>query len=919
MKNLKRFVVVFMTAALFSTSFTSCIDNDVDPAVMSIYRSQADLIAAQVALLEAEAALLEAQAAHEQAMADIAAAEAERIAAITEGIMNDNAYEEMVRMQQLMVIEAETAAEVARLQNEMALAQQEFEIEMAQLMAELEAAGAQLAMGYAQQYAYAMGVATNLKNQKLMKENQAADIETDLALEIIDMQEEFDMLQEYIDNANAEIEMINQMIAEYQAVLDDPSNSTNQVVALEEQRDALYVQADELEIEIANLYNQLNELYDQLGDNDEIITEYENALADHDYYVGIRDGLIDANSDLADDIADWTLALNDWDAALAALTQTFLDAEQAIADAWTALGMTDGAGTDVMYDDYFEVDADGDPIAAGGVKYGTPANLQETYVDARIDAADAMAALTAAQTALTDLQAVIDSLEASLNAAAATLAAEQTIYDAGIGAATAAVTTAQTGVTNADAALLVAQNNYEAWKTIFEANPDGYTWSEPGTDAFAAELANQDPDSGVNAVGYVRVSLWDAGTPGPDDNFPADYEGPVLDALPAEAGITEVVIPNGTDVTTYLITDADETNSYPNVGYTIAYYYEVGADDVAQNNLAEFQAATTALGNEDIFDNPPMLGDVPSLETGAWADLWNAQLALIDAQDALDNFGVALAAAQEAYDELKAVYENELTLLDAAQQAVVDAQAAYDAADAAADDAQDAVDAAWDELGPELPEPTSTDPKVDVDPTLEDQSWNAYIDWLIFQETSKEDLAMWIANAEETIASNEILIAEFQIIIDALFTQVSMLQEAYDEAILTPIDAALEVQIYATWYNIDALYDLQSSLWMQASALQNTINAIVWYADGYIDADTLEYWIMYAEDDIMYLEEDIEYWTEMQTMSEGEQLEYDAWVAMKQREWDNLMDQIAGLEAEIANWETLAAEYKALMEAALSS
>ena len=39
-------------------------------------------------------------------------------------------------------------------------------------------------------------------------------------------------------------------------------------------------------------------------------------------------------------------------------------------------------------------------------------------------------------------------------------------------------------------------------------------------------------------------------------------------------------------------------------GWVESYWIEVGLDDDVYNNLTEFQAATTALGNEDIFDNP---------------------------------------------------------------------------------------------------------------------------------------------------------------------------------------------------------------------------------------------------------------------------------------------------------------------------
>ena len=92
MKNLKKLSVVFMLTALFSTSFTSCIDNEVDPIVETIYAAQADLIAAQAAVQNAEAALRLARAAAAQAQADLLTAQANQVDAITAGIEADNAF-----------------------------------------------------------------------------------------------------------------------------------------------------------------------------------------------------------------------------------------------------------------------------------------------------------------------------------------------------------------------------------------------------------------------------------------------------------------------------------------------------------------------------------------------------------------------------------------------------------------------------------------------------------------------------------------------------------------------------------------------------------------------------------------------------------------------------------------------------------
>ncbi|WP_456463728.1 hypothetical protein, partial [Lutibacter sp.] len=81
-----------MITALFSTSFTSCIDNEVSPLVEAIYSAQAGLMAAQTAVQNAEADLLTSQAAAAQANADLLAAQAAQVDAITAGIIADDAY-----------------------------------------------------------------------------------------------------------------------------------------------------------------------------------------------------------------------------------------------------------------------------------------------------------------------------------------------------------------------------------------------------------------------------------------------------------------------------------------------------------------------------------------------------------------------------------------------------------------------------------------------------------------------------------------------------------------------------------------------------------------------------------------------------------------------------------------------------------
>ena len=175
MKNLKKLSLALMLATLFSTSFTSCIDNNVSPLVEAIYGAQADLIAAQAAVQNAEAALLNAQAQTEAAMQNLLAAQAAQISAATAADTSRWAEElaTLIEMNDIAVADA---------QQDLANAQTAFEAEMEKLAQQLAAANAELAQDLTWQYAGVMYRIGQLTDDKMTAMGNKATKEALLAL-----------------------------------------------------------------------------------------------------------------------------------------------------------------------------------------------------------------------------------------------------------------------------------------------------------------------------------------------------------------------------------------------------------------------------------------------------------------------------------------------------------------------------------------------------------------------------------------------------------------------------------------------------------------------------------------------------------------------------------------------------------------
>lgn len=860
MKHLKKLSVAIMMVTLFSVSFTSCIDNEVSPLVEAIYEAQADLIAAQADVQNAEAALRLAQANAEQAQADYIAAQTAQVEVETAGMEADNAYEAAQREQYLLSLVAQTNLDVAEAQNDLALAQVQFDIDMAAAIAAMEAAGAQLAVDYAWQYAFAMNHANDLMQQLLAAKTNLANAQL---LQNGNVSWEFYLaqLQGTVATNMAAKTDLETAIADLEAYIANPSTPEAIISDLKAQNAAFHDAIDAKNIEIQVQFNKIMAIYQQDGVRDELVSRIFDSLDEHNDAVDEKNDRLGWIETAEGNIDVWQLALDDYDAALAALEL----------DVTNATAAKDAA--------------------------------QIVYDDASDTQADANTAQIAAALALSDLEAELATLYGALQAAANTLATEQGIYDAGIGVATSNNTTAIANVTAAEGALAIALANYNLWKGVFEANPAGVTWFDkttvlgnvsPNTDGFANPFIGNHSD--MIGTSYRKVLTWVEGPVG--EFYPATYEAVSVAAIPADnlpledyEEFTSAGYPNGINTSTP----------------TVIFYVEVEDDDISETNLDILNAMIAVLGDEDIFDNPPVLGDMSLPGTDAYTNLWNAQLAQLGTQDTLDHFGDNLATALADYNYWKNLFENELDLLDAAQLVLNDANSDLAAANTALADALNDLNLAI---------------------TAENNAIAALNAFLVCDDVCLQNN---IDAALLNIAQWNQEIANIQPIIDAKFVVVSGL---LDELTAAGVEYTFTLEtdgtgtlVITNFGELSSLFpDLHAaiiaewqiywSLNQELDALQNAhdlnadlISAYGWASD---DLDDLAIVLAGLQADLANAIIDIEIAEQALASAQVEEAADEAYITY-------LEALVTTLEQRHANTLAIAARFKALMDAALAS
>jgi len=804
MKKFKRFSVVLMITALFSTSFTSCIDNEVSPLVEAIYSAQAGLMAAQTAVQNAEADLLTSQAAAAQANADLLAAQAAQVDAITAGIIADDAYDAAVREQELRLLAVQTDLDVATAQNDLAEAQARFDILMAELMAQIQAAGADLAMTYAIAYDEAMTDANSTLSQKLTAEANLASAQlmlTEDGTSLVSWTYFLAQLEAAVFTNQANVTALEAAIASMEAYMQDPATPEAQFTMWEDriaELDALIAAKD---AEKEAKMNEITALADLQDSRDEIVTRYEDALADLEDAQDDKQGFLDDIADAQDDIQMWQDLIDSYPADLAA-AQAAYDAAQIAQDA-----------------------------------------AQADYNAALTAYNNADAALTAANDDLSDLNDALALLDASYQDAIADLANEQALYDAGIAGANATLLAAQSALTAGEAAVVAAQADYDAKLAVFVADPTGFVW-EAGVNGALGLHA----DATTVTASYYVVNTTNDG----------------VDALTLTPG-------TGTDQTgaygTYaaFLADAQAGALAP------LDFYDVGTDDVAGGTNADrLDAAVVAL-------------------TAAQDAIQPLQDAVDAAQLTVDTFGDALAAALVVFNEQQDLYDNQVALVAAAEAAQVAAQATFDAADIALSAAASALSAA-----------NTAEATADINLNTLD---------------TPADIQVWIDDSNADIADWQATIDVIQPVIDAYQAVVDGLQAEYDayiasEGYVTGNDADIEAQLIAAWnewYALDAEYtalineqDLAENMWdvyddWNTNSLSDLATTL-----GDLQTD-----LATAMDDLAAAQA---------ALAEGQvdETAAQAYIAYLQALVDTL-------DARYANQMALAAEYYALMQAALAS
>ena len=622
MKNLKKLSAAFMLAALLSSSLTSCIDNEVSPVVEAIYANQAELLAAQAAVQNANAEYRDAQTAYQNAMT---AYQEE----VTANAANVNA-------QNLLALIATTNLAVATAENSLAIAKANFDIDMAELLAELEAAGADLALGYAEDYADAMNDANDYLSAKL-------DAQEELAVAQLmlngDVSWEFALaqLQGDITSQTANKTALEAAIADLEVYMADPTVSEAMVSDLAAQNVALQATIDAKIIEGQVIFNEIMAIYVENGVRGDFIDRFEEAKGDLDDAKADKKDKEDEISDLEDEIADLLVVLADYPAALAAgeLAVTNADAAQVVAE---------------------------DNVEAAELALVT---LNDTLDDKQTELIDANAAWTV-------LDAAVTALNGTYQTAIADYASAQATYNTSAVGLVNAFDAAELALTTGEGLVATNQLNYNAKKAAFELNPTGFVWS-----------------AGVDAVLGIHPTAV-----GPHDSYTV-----VTAITPVVIGAVTVSAGSGADLTT-LGTYASFLAGIMNGGgaevVAVNDFYNVGADDVA-NGTNEFRldAALVALTSsldaiptletavedaQDAIDNAEENLAEAKLLFENKRDLYEGQVALLEAAVAAQE--AAVTAEEDAQDAVTDADAALVVLEDIADEAVITAGDAADDLDA---------------------------------------------------------------------------------------------------------------------------------------------------------------------------------------------------------------------------------------------
>ncbi len=824
MKKMKKSLLTLLTAILIGSSFTSCVENTIPDEVVAIYDGQASLLAAQAALLEAEAnaanaaaAVSSAQAAFEQARTAaqviansynqanneilLAAAQANLAAQIASDAA-DLADQQAALAQRI----ADDAADAALAAEQLAALIAQNNVDNDTAIATLEALIAQNAIDAANaqealantiaQNALALATAQeNLDNMTALNAINLADLEAALEAVLAQAVIDAEMAILNLEAAQAAHAIAMAALANDLALINDDLLDTYfayyttyatmlnaaQTAEIGAQMNILtQIGANALDVEsdeqaIAGFNNDLAIATGAKADLEERKTILEASIAagtqigDNTAKAASLQADIDAIDaqliDLNVQILELTqgetaqgaaIAAMIADLGLAGLEQEFLTLKTALAvkvanlaaevalnetnvediEAWTEAITNYDATTTALTAAIDDVDTE----IAFATSQSAAAVIAATAAAAATATADAAA--TAAANAVTAAVADLAALETDVTTAQADVnAAAQTWEDA---KAALAASTTQAAV---DAAVIVvasAQAAYDVARANFDDQSSAVTWG-PGPDG---EAGIQDPNSIVAVETYKVITSISVTGVAPNEVYTATYSEPTTLNITAGGNLMD---PTAVDNTT---SNGD--------------WYEFGLDDVATNDLAEFQAATGALDQ--------------------------AKADLVIANDANVDLSAAVTTAQAAYEAAVNLYENAEAIVATQQGVIATAAAAANTANTAAAAAAVAQAAAdLDALSKANHILNANDDKDDATAAL-----------AAHKAKTVEDYASDIQNANVNILQRDIIIAEMVIAIAADEAAIVIVLAKLDNG--KPADLiAAEATLEALTIEIDAL------------------------------------------------------------------------------------------------------------------
>jgi len=902
-----------MLTALFSVTFTSCIDNEVSPVVEAIYEAQADLIAAQAGVQNAEAALLLAQANAENALA----AQREANAAQTEA---ETASNSAAAAETLRLAIAENNTAIAAAQNAMELAQVEFEAELAAAIASMEAAGAQVAVGYAYDYRNAMYVANQLKEEKITKEGQLATAQlylkagtptTTWALYLADLNADVALQTGKITAAEAAIVALNTAKANPTARETQIADLKSQVAVLTARQTELVALKALAQVEVDNAQAAITAAEAFMFSPSGTYLTAKGLLDTWKAAYTVDTTAVNTQSLL---VTQYTTAIANY----AGTTTTLTTAKNAAVDVVgqsTTLPYTGLKGDIKTLENTLGVYGTA-PV------YGNPART-----------ATAPAVLTAqdvlwnADLALLTFEADFAALTASYNQAANDLVTATNTYN--ITDWTAENTAASNALTAAQGDVTVATNYYDAKKAIFEASPAGKTWFDLTTplsttsgvvEPYTNTRIGIHTDDNLYTTSYSLVTGWVETTTGNGIWVPTSLASSMLVAIPV----------GGIAYTGSVDTNIGNQPPQDGTAPTDAYYVEVEADDVFETNVDLFNDASTKLGvkitTAYYTGTSPRVyaADFTVAPVTAYQALWNAEKLVSYNLYAEANAAAILQDAQDDYDYQKSLFEAGLTTRATLEDAVTAAEAVVGQTTTAPyTGLLGDIDAKSKQLGNTAfgtPNP-NTDVAKTTSGTLGSDyymvgtvktltayavKWNAELALAKHLATTLAQYQTMLANAQAALTTATREAAEDLIFIAKYTADLAAIQAQYDALILTPLYAELNVAKIEADQALAVLVaegtanaSMISSLNTVISALQTTVpdytalisaqNTIITNAKAALLADQI-------------------------AISQGE-----ITVAGLQATVVRLQAEIVVLTQRIANAEAIAAKYKALMDAALAS